>query len=149
MKIQTVFHSRYREKQMSIRFSCKKREKAVSSVISEVLLIALVLIMVPAVTVSLLNQLPEDRVSTVTIKMGTINSVEELHLYHKGGDWIKKENLKIMCNGVEDESWKNRFSNQTFDLGDNLPLSHIKPGTTVSLVAKNSVIFTGVATYER
>ena len=83
-----------------------KREQAISSVIGEVLMIALVLILVPMVTISLLNQLPEDRVPTVTIKMGSLSQSGELHLYHKGGDWIKQEQLKITGNGVEDTSWK-------------------------------------------
>ncbi|PKL59597.1 MAG: type IV pilin, partial [Methanomicrobiales archaeon HGW-Methanomicrobiales-4] len=49
------------------------RDSAVSSVVGEVLMIALVLILVPMVTISLMNQLPEDRVPTVTIKMGSVS----------------------------------------------------------------------------
>ena len=92
-----------------------------------------------------MNQLPEDRVPTVTIKMGTISPAGELHLYQKGGDWIKWENLKIICNGIEDKSWKNLSSNQIFDLGDCINLSKIKDNTTVTLVAKNAIVFSGVA----
>jgi archaeal type IV pilus assembly protein PilA len=121
------------------------KDAAISSVIGEMLMISLVLILVPLVTVSLLNQLPEDRLPTVTITMGTISPAEELHLYHKGGDWIKTENIKVIRNGVEDKSWKNLFNNQTFDLGDNLTLSNINVGTKVNLVAKNAVVFSGVA----
>lgn len=122
-----------------------RRDPAVSSVISEVLMIALVLILVPVVTISLMNQLPEDRVPTVTIKMGTVSQSGELHLYHKGGDWVKREDILLMVNGNEDTSWKSGFLNQTFDLGDTLTLSGVTPGTSISLVVHQAVVFSGVA----
>ncbi|MDD1728484.1 MAG: type IV pilin N-terminal domain-containing protein [Methanospirillum sp.] len=122
-----------------------QKESAVSAVIGEVLMIALVLILVPIVTISLLNQLPEDRVPTVTIKMGSLSQSGELHLYHKGGDWIKREQILITCNGVENRSWESGFTNLTFDLGDNLTLSGISQDTRITFVARNAVIFSGVA----
>ncbi len=123
-----------------------RKDSAVSAVIGEILMIALVLILVPMVTISLLNQLPEDRVPTVTIKMGSLATNGELHLYHKGGDWIKREQILVTCNGVRNRSWESQFTNQTFDLGDNLTLSGISPDIRISLVTKNAVIFSGVAT---
>jgi len=74
------------------------REDAVSAVLSEVLMIALDLILVPVVTISLMNQLPEERVPTVTIRMGPLIG-DEVIFYHKGGDWIKKSDIKIIQNG--------------------------------------------------
>jgi len=121
------------------------RDSAVSSVLSEVLMVALVLILVPIVTVSLLNQLPEDRVPTVTIKMGSVSQSGELHLYHKGGDWVKRGDILLTVSGNENNSWKSRFLNQTFNLGDNLTLSGVAPGTTISLVTRRAVVFSGVA----
>lgn len=69
-----------------------EKDSGVSTVLSEVLMIALVLFLVPVVTISLINQLPEDRVPTVNIKMDVNYSSDKLlvTLYHKGGDYIKK-----------------------------------------------------------
>lgn len=122
-----------------------RRDPAVSPVLGEVLMIVLVLILVPMVTISLLNQMPEDRTPTISIKMGSLSQAGELHLYHKGGDWVKHEDIHLTINGIEDISWRSRFLNQTFDLGDNLTLTGIAPGTTISLVTRRAVVFSGVA----
>ena len=122
------------------------KDPAVSSVVSEVLLIALVLILVPIVTISLMNQVPEDRIPTVTILMGPFNDqTKSLYLYHKGGDWIKKENIHVYCNGSKVDSRRIFLKNQTFDLGDSLGVSDIEEGNQISIVVKNSVIFSGIA----
>ncbi|WP_319579861.1 type IV pilin [uncultured Methanospirillum sp.] len=121
------------------------KDPGVSSVVSEVLLIALVLILVPIVTISLMNQVPEDRIPTVTIQMGPLNDTGYLFFYHKGGDWIKKENVQIFRNGYKIDSARIFLKNQTFDLGDTLGVSDMSDGDKVSIVTKNSVIFTGIA----
>lgn len=126
-----------------------KKDSAVSSVISEVLLILLVLIVIPMVTISLMNQLPQDRVPTVTIKMGSLNSTGSLNFYHKGGDWIKKEDIQIIQNGIRIESWKRYYNKPTFDLGDKIPVPDIIESGNISFVVKNAIIFSGVAICER
>lgn len=155
-----------------------EKDSGVSTVLSEVLMIALVLILVPVVTISLMNQLPEDRVPTVNIIMDvspTEGTPEKVILYHKGGDYIRKEEISIFIriknpNGDIFESpryrEKNRenpeeeleFSSESrvFDLGDNIQTPKVKifekllPGSTisVSLITKNSVIFPGEKKYE-
>lgn len=120
------------------------RDPAVSVVIGEVLMISLVLILVPVLTVYLLNQMPEDRAPSVTVKMSPI-SQGEVHLYHKGGDWVKYGQIHITVNGAEKNDWKETFQNQTFDLGDNLTVKNVEPGSRISLVVHNSVVFSGVA----
>lgn len=119
-----------------------ERDAAVSPVLSETLLIALVLILVPVVTISLMNQLPEDRVPTVTIKMGPLDH-GSITLYHKGGDWVKKESMRITRNGME---IKNPYEKRIYDLGDPLTIeSGISEGDKISLIVKNSVVFSGIA----
>lgn len=117
------------------------RDSAVSSVLSEVLLIALVLILVPIVTVSLMNQLPEGRVPTVTIKMGPLDD-SSVTFYHKGGDWIRKEDIKIMLNG---NPVLFPYNKVTFDLGDAISVSGVPEGGNISFIVKNTVVFSGVA----
>ena len=122
----------------------EKRDSGVSSVIGEMLMIALVLILVPVVTISLMNQLPEDRTPTVTIKMGPINSAGYVAFYHKGGDWIRKENIQVFRNGYKIDSARLLLLNRTFDLGDELGVSELTRGDNISIVTKNAVVFSGV-----
>lgn len=138
-----------------------KQDPAVSSVISEVLLIALVLILVPIVTISLMNQLPEDRVPTVTI-IGKI-SPDGITFSHKGGDYIKKEDIRLIvrsktASGFKDSEFFNPYINiawndkpaTIFDLGSVLTLSSTNISAReinmadiqdVTLIAKKSVIY--------
>lgn len=121
-----------------------ERDSAISSVISEVLLIALVLILVPIVTVSLMNQLPDDRVPTVTIMMGSLDDLN-ITLFHKGGDWIRTEDIRIQVNGEIIDSWRATYPSNTFDLSDRIIVTGIPEGGTIRVIAKNAVIFSGVA----
>ena len=141
-----------------------EKDSGVSTVLSEVLMIALVLFLVPVVTISLINQLPEDRVPTVNIKMDVNYSSDKLlvTLYHKGGDYIKKSDISIIIrtnnNGIIHEYGPyhqnklvfNQSGSQVFDLGDSVtnPVinTHLDAGTKidVSLISKNSVIYPGV-----
>ncbi|HWQ64070.1 MAG TPA: type IV pilin N-terminal domain-containing protein [Methanospirillum sp.] len=120
-----------------------QRDPAVSAVIGEVLMISLVLILVPMVTVFLLNQMPEDRIPSVSIKMGSVSSSGEVYLYHKGGDWIRKEQIHVIVDGIEKSTWE--IPNQTFDLGDILSLKDVTSGNRINLVVHNAVVFSGVA----
>lgn len=139
------------------------KEPAVTPVISEMLMIALVLILIPMVTISLMNQLPEGRVPTVTILMGVnvdTNTLQNVTLYHKGGDYVKKTDLQVRIrtnhNGEIKEfgPYNSNFltpasTKQVFDLGDSLTTSDInaplESGTTISVlfIVKNSVLFSG------
>jgi len=121
------------------------RDTAVSSVIGEVLLITLVLILVPVVTVSLMNQVHEERTPTITILMGSLNETGYVYFYHKGGDWVRKENIQVFRNGSRIDSKRIFLQKQTFDLGDKLGVSDITEGDPISIVVKNSVIFSGIA----
>jgi hypothetical protein len=114
-------------------------DPAVSSIISEMLLIALVLILVPAVTISLMNQLPEDRVPTVSIKMSSLDDTM-VTLYHKGGDWIKKSEIKILLNEKQRDF---ESDNPIFDLGNSISLTGVAEGDEIYVVAKNAVVFRG------
>jgi Protein of unknown function (DUF1628). len=115
------------------------REDAVSPVIGESLMIVLVLILVPIVTISLMNQLPEDRVPTVTIRMGQLIG-DEVTFYHKGGDWVKKSDIKILQNG---EQKTFTYDNPVFDLGDQITVSGVIPNVRIDFIAKNSIVFSG------
>ncbi|MCA1916918.1 type IV pilin N-terminal domain-containing protein [Methanospirillum hungatei] len=117
-----------------------REEPAVSAVLSEVLMISLVLILVPIVTISLMNQLPEDRVPTVNIKMSPITN-NNVTFYHKGGDWIKFTDIRILQNGRQISFM---YDKPVFDLGDHITVSGVIQNARIDFVAKNSIIFSGV-----
>ena len=155
-----------------------KRDSGVSVVLGEVLMIALVLILVPTVTISLMNQMPGDRVPTVTILM-KVNTdpnnpdiFENVTLFHKGGDYLKKKDISVIIrikkpDGTFEEYGPYREENsqnvldftssgyRVFDLSQSLtttPDIHKQLGIGtiiyVSLISKNSVIYRGEKTYE-
>lgn len=118
------------------------KEDAVSSVLGEVLMIALVLVLVPVVTISLMHQLPEDRTPVVTIQAWSPDA-SSVWLFHKGGDWVRVQDMRILVNGNQDWSWQAGYQNQTFDLGDRITVSGVHTGDTIGVVVKNSVVFSG------
>lgn len=148
-----------------------EKDSGVSPVIGESLMIVLVLILVPIVTISLMNQLPEDRVPTVTIKMDVnVNSDHDsfnITLYHKGGDYLKKADLTVNIRvkdpgGSLHELGSYRKNDLIFDPLDYqvFDLSHsvktpeidqkIEPGSMiyVSMISRNSVVYPGEYNYE-
>lgn len=124
------------------------KNDAVSSVVGEMLMIVLVLLLVPMVTITLMNQIPDNRVPTVTITMS--NTPTDITLYHKGGDYLLKSDITVIVRGVSETFFDSKsitFSSdrQTFDLGDRMTISAVpKSGDSISLVVKNAVVFSGV-----
>lgn len=132
----------------------KRREDSVSPVIGEALMIGLVIMLIPLVTISVMNQIPENRVPTVTILLD--NTADTLTLYHKGGDYLVKDDISVIIrhDNVDTtfRSWSDQVHYSTdaraFDLGDTLTITGIDLDTddSVRVVTHNAVIFTGVIT---
>ena len=126
-----------------------KKDEAVSSVVSEMLLITLVLIMIPLVTISLMNQLPGEREPTVTIKMESMGS-NEVILHHKGGDYLLWKEMAVIVSHsntpkrISGDELKPANAKTTFDLGDTTEGISVSPGDKIQLIVKNTVIFSGV-----
>ena len=124
----------------------KARDDAFSPVIGEILLIALILILIPSVTISLMHQLPQDRIPTVNILMQSDSS--GVSLYHKGRDYINIDDIDIFVQDVNiGNAWKTtykRLNNKIlFDLGDVITIP-ANPGNKITLVTQKAVIFRGV-----
>ena len=140
-----------------------EKDSGVSTVLSEVLMIALVLILVPVATISLMNQLPEDRVPTVTIKPDI--SSDSIFFYQKGGDYVRNESIKLIIRAKDlankdketiythmdfNITWKGNPTS-LFDLGSELTIKKDtieKKGVDFSkikdvrFIAKNTVLYT-------
>lgn len=70
---------------------CNEKDEALTSIVGEMLIIALVLILIAVFTVSAFNLLPGDRDSTVIVAMN--HTSESVYFWHKGGDWIYGKDL--------------------------------------------------------
>ena len=137
-----------------------RRTQAVSEVVGEMLMIALVLILAAVFTSQLPNYLPSERSPSVTILMS--NDTQNVTLWHKGGDWVKVSTLKVnMHDTFNGFSGTWNYQNQSFvfvpdseepnssvfDLGGNITIitgAPLDQNTTVILATDQAVLFTGV-----
>ncbi len=72
-----------------------KNSRAVSEVVGEMLMIGIVLILAAVFTSQLPNYLPSERSPLVTIRMSN-DTNGNVTFYHKGGDWVKVSDLKVI-----------------------------------------------------
>ncbi|ABS56898.1 Protein of unknown function DUF1628 [Methanoregula boonei 6A8] len=141
------------------------RIQAVSEVVGEMLMIALVLILAAVFTSQLPNYLPSERSPSVTIMMsdGTYGP-GNITFWHKGGDWVKVNALKVIISDpsadfygqftsanttgfifVPDPAESN--DTQSFDLGSNITVISdwtLDNNATVTLATDRAVLFSGV-----
>ena len=123
----------------------------VSEVVGEMLMVALVVLLVSAFVAVLPQFLPTKNDPSITILMRN-DTQGNITLWHKGGDWIKAEDITII---VANSTKRIRFSRQdfslvpnktVFDLGSNIMVHVTYPlegNETVSLVTPNARIFSG------
>jgi FlaG/FlaF family flagellin (archaellin) len=134
-------------------------DDAVSEVVGEMLMIAIVLILAAIFSASAWIMLPADRHPQVNIKMDQPDN-ENVALWHKGGDWVKSGDLTVICSNksatqrfrVGDgtvahfDGYNQPTTKQSFDLGDRLEIDINITAlniTEIKLVTSRSVIFTG------
>lgn len=80
---------------MNWKFDINKRDDAATSVVGEILLLALVIILVSLFAASAFDLLPGDRQSVVDVSMSYDKDEKTLSFWHKGGDWIAGEDLTV------------------------------------------------------
>jgi FlaG/FlaF family flagellin (archaellin) len=138
------------------------RNQAISEIVGEMLMIGIVLILAAVFTSQLPNYLPSERSPTVTIMMSNDTS-GNVTLWHKGGDWVKVDTLKVIISnrsGVGSEQYTSTNINfkfapdpaeaqdtQTFDLGSTITIisgTSFGPGTTITLSTDRAELFSGV-----
>jgi FlaG/FlaF family flagellin (archaellin) len=137
----------------------KNADGGVSEVVGEMLMIALVIVLLSVFSAALYNFLPIDRDPSVSIMM-TNDSLGNVTLWHKGGDWVKAEDLSVI---VGNESWRESYrynktytnpyahfllvpNKDVFDLGSNITVKiqeDLLGNETVKLVTSHTVIYTG------
>lgn len=79
-----------------------KKDEGVTSVVGEMLLIALVLILVSLFAASAFNLLPGERDTIVDVSMNINKSSDPptLEFWHKGGDWVDGDELTIILTPI-------------------------------------------------
>lgn len=129
----------------------KKNDDGLSSVVGEMLLLVTALILVAVFAVSLLSILPGDRVDTAEISAEITGNT--ISFYHKGGDRIGLEELKLtVFNGTEKRAVTFKSlsvegrSASVFALGS--CLTYTVPGLTkgddISLISDTGILYSGV-----
>jgi hypothetical protein len=127
-------------------------ESGVSEVVGEMLMIGLVILLIGVFAAVLGNFLPTSRDPSVTILMTTDNTNGTITLWHKGGDWVKEEDLTVIVSYPNDTLQKFPSSDfimvpdkPVFDLGSNITVyaGTLAGNETVSLVTPHARIFTG------
>ncbi|MDO8872030.1 MAG: type IV pilin N-terminal domain-containing protein [Methanoregula sp.] len=126
------------------------REEGVSEVVGNMLMVALVIVLLSVFSAALYTFLPMDRDPSISVML--TNDRQDITLWHKGGDWVKREDLTVI---VGNETNRTRFRNgdftlvpakPVFDLGSNITvrMPHgLEGNETVKLTTSRTVIFTG------
>ncbi len=128
-------------------------EPGVSEVVGEMLMIALVVVLLAVFSAALFNYLPVDREPSVTIMM-TGDATGNFTFWHKGGDWVKVEDMSVV---IVNETYQKSFSlksgnlhvvpdKNVFDLGSSVTVK--MPGSpegneTIRMVTPRTVIYAG------
>lgn len=127
-------------------------DSGVSEVVGEMLMIALVIVLLSVFSAALYNYLPTERDPSITVMM--TNDTQKITIWHKGGDWVKVEDLSVVI-GTGDTSRRIPWDNQNFtlvpkkdvfDLGSNITIrtsQDLLGNESIKLVSPHTVIYTG------
>ena len=137
---------------MNWKSDINKLDDAATSVVGEILLMALVIILVSLFAASAFDLLPGDRQSVVDVSM-SVNNDNTLSFWHKGGDWIAGEDLTVtLTEGntkkpIGEKSLKDWKGDDkvVFDLGGCYTVSLTEPVPTgevsIRLTSSDSVLY--------
>ena len=137
---------------MNWKFDINKRDDAATSVVGEILLMALVIILVSLFAASAFDLLPGDRQSVVDVSMSVDD--DSLSFWHKGGDWIAGEDLTVTLTKSDGTKsvltqksltdWEGK-EKVVFDLGGCYTVSLTEPVPTdevsIRLTSSDSVLY--------
>ena len=134
-------------------------DNGVSAVVGELLMVGLVILLVAAFSSVLWNILPTAHDPSVTVMM--TNDTTHVVLWHKGGDWIKADEITIIIGNDRDTRKKYSLKDtpaafhlvpkkDVFDLGSNITVdipggfpAGLTADETVSLVTPRAQVFSG------
>ena len=131
------------------------RDDAATSVVGEILLMALVIILVSLFAASAFDLLPGDRQSAVDVSMSYDKDTKTISFWHKGGDWIYGKDLTVTVTDSEGKKYtlteaslrdyQGDEGKLVFDLGGcytATPIPDEVSGTvSIRLTSANSVLY--------
>ncbi|MBP2145328.1 hypothetical protein J2129_000782 [Methanofollis sp. W23] len=131
-------------------------EEAVSSVVGEMVLMALVIILVALFATSAFHLLPGDREVAIDVLVNPTS--DSVTFYHKGGDWVERDDLRVMVipkdrterpktfgHGEPDGDFVLSPDTEAFDLGSSLTVTTpLNGGEIVRLATTRNVIYSEV-----
>ena len=137
---------------MNWKFDINKRDDAATSVVGEILLMALVIILVSLFAASAFDLLPGERQSVVDVSMSVDD--DSLSFWHKGGDWIAGEDLTVTLTKSDGTKsvltqksltdWEGK-EKVVFDLGGCYTVNLTEPVSTgevsIRLTSSDSVLY--------
>lgn len=143
-----------------------QHDEAVSSVVGEMIMIALVVILVALFATSAFSLIPGGREASVDVVMKNATGSTPapgdttVIFWHKGGDWVEDKDLTVIV--IRDNVRVAEYSHAdfdlygadpadvepkgTFDLGGRLEIElpgELQSGDTIRLVTPKNVIFSG------
>ena len=135
-------------------YDTNKRDDAATSVVGEILLMALVIILVSLFAASAFDLLPGDRQSVVDVSMEYDEANKTLSFWHKGGDWIAGDDLTVTMTKADGTKsvltqksltdWEGQ-PKVVFDLGGCYTVSLTEPVPTdevsIRLTSSDSVLY--------
>ena len=138
---------------MNWKFDINKRDDAATSVVGEILLMALIIILVSLFAASAFDLLPGDRQSVVDVSM-SVNNDNTLSFWHKGGDWVAGEDLTVTLTKSDGTKsvltqksltdWEGK-EKVVFDLGGCYTVSLTEPVpagiVSIRLISSDSVLY--------
>ena len=90
---------------MKWKTDTNEKDDAATSVVGEILLMALVIILVSLFAASAFDLLPGDRQSVVDVSMSYDKDAETLSFWHKGGDWIDGDDLTVTLTAANGQKY--------------------------------------------
>ena len=139
---------------MNGKTDTNKRDDAATSVVGEILLMALVIILVSLFAASAFDLLPGDRQSVVDVSMSYDKDAKTISFWHKGGDWIDGDDLTVTLTAANGQKYTLTATSLTdyqgvgklvFDLGGcytvNLPAPVPEGIVNIRLTSTDSVLY--------
>lgn len=135
----------------------ERSDEGVTSVIGEMLILALVIILVSLFASSAFQLIPGDRETVTDVSMNMSSDMKTMYFWHKGGDWVDPAELSVTVTPKDRNATKRtmKITNVTdyagnasaiFDLGGRLTAESVpvlKAGDEIRLVTPKSVLFAG------
>jgi archaeal type IV pilus assembly protein PilA len=136
--------------------TARNTSTAVSEVVGEMLMIGIVLILVSVFSSSLPDYLPSERSPAVSIMMSN-DTGGTVILWHKGGDWVKADSLRVIISNATNMTTYTKKSDIPFVLVPDSPVFDLESNITINpgrvlvgdesvvLATDRAVIFSGTA----